>query len=203
MPTQTDCLNDALGQIGASVVTAIDDGSTNANLCKTFYPPLRDGVLRSHHWNFAMQRVELAADVAVPLFEFAYSYTLPSDLLKLVEYNGENTSSTYLPIYDWRYLARPVYKVEGRKIFTNDASVKIVYLKRAENPDEWDGLFYQAMTQLLASKLAIAIRKDPKFSMALKQMADETLALALAVDGQENPIQPFSTDNLLWGRNCL
>ena len=200
MPSQTDCLNDALGQIGAATVTAIDDGSTNANFCLTFYPPLRDSLLRSHHWNFAMKRVELALDVTAPLFEFAYAYTLPSDLLKLVEYVGSNSTSIYVTNQDWRYQYKPFYKVEGRKLYSNDGRALIRYLRRVENPDEWDAMFYQGMTQSLASKLVLAIRKDAKQATSLYELAQATLMMAMAVDGQEDPIQPFVTDNLLWGR---
>ena len=96
MPSETDFLNDALGQIGAARITAIDDGSVNANHCSTFYGPLRRSVLRSHHWNFAETRVELAQDVAPPAFEFAFAYTLPADLLKIKEYFGTNPDTTAL-----------------------------------------------------------------------------------------------------------
>ena len=84
MPAEVDCLNDALSQLGAATITDIADGSTNANHCLRLYPALRDGLLRSAHWNFAMTRVELAQDVTPPLFEFSYAYTLPADCLKLV-----------------------------------------------------------------------------------------------------------------------
>ena len=77
----------------------------------------------------------------------------------------------------------------------------IRYLRRVENPDEWDGLFYQGLAQWLASKLSLAIRKEPKQAMGLQELAQNTMAMAMAVDGQENPIQPFVTDNLIWGRD--
>ena len=199
MPSETDCLNDALGQIGAARITAIDDGSSNANFCQTFYPALRDGLIRSAHWNFAMTRVELAQDVTAPLFEFAYSYGLPSDLLKVVEYNGANTDTTQLFIFGRQVVSR--YRVEGRHLLTNDGTVKLVYLRRVTNPDEWDALFYQVVTTWLASKLAFAITKDERKSSALlTQAINVLLPTALAVDGQENSVEPFRTDELLWGR---
>ncbi len=53
MPSETNLLNDALSQIGASLITGIDEGSINANHCQLFYPSLRDDLLRSAHWRFA------------------------------------------------------------------------------------------------------------------------------------------------------
>src|SRR3990167_5668634 len=176
MPSQTDLLNDALGQIGAARITAIDDGSINANHCQTFYPALRRGLLRSHHWNFAEARVQLAQDAVGPVFEYTFSYTLPADL--------------------WR-----MFKVEGRKLLSNDGEVKIVYVQDVTDPNLWDAIFYQTIAAWLASKLASAISKDAKLSQALLIEATRVLLpLALAVDGQESLVTPFIVDDLMWGR---
>ena len=201
MPSETDCLNDALGQIGAARITAIDDQSINANHCAVFYPSLRDGLLRSHHWNFAMQRVALAADVTAPVSEFAYAYTLPGDCLKVVDYAGGTPSSSV--VWSSEYAGMrfvPRYKIEGRKLLTNDGVVYIRYLKQVTNVGEWDGMFYQAVTSLLASKLATAISHDHKMALALQKVGDHLLGLAMAVDGQEGSTEPFVVDDLLWGR---
>ena len=200
MPSETDLLNDALGQIGAARVTAIDDGSTNANHCLTFYPPLRDGLLRGHHWNFIVTRVQLALDVLAPVSGYAYSYALPSDCLKVIDYGGTLPVSAGVVTLDQRYGVVEHYKIEGRKLLSNDGQAFITYLRRETNPDVWDAMFYQAMTAFLASKLASAITKDSKKSMALWQQGETMLSQAMAVDGQENSIEPYIVDDLLWGR---
>jgi len=197
MPSQTDLLNDALGQIGAARITAIDDGSINANHCQTFYPALRRGLLRSHHWNFAEARVQLAQDAVGPVFEYTFSYTLPADLLKMKEYNGINLDTSTVELtYLWR-----MFKVEGRKLLSNDGEVKIVYVQDVTDPNLWDAIFYQTIAAWLASKLASAISKDAKLSQALLIEATRVLLpLALAVDGQESLVTPFIVDDLMWGR---
>ena len=48
MPSVTDLLNDSLGQIGEQPITAIDDGTNNANYCGRFYPSLLDSALQAH-----------------------------------------------------------------------------------------------------------------------------------------------------------
>ncbi len=198
MPSETDCLNDALSQIGAARVTAIDDGSKNANFCQQFYPNLRDSLLRSHHWNFAMKRVELARDAAAPAFEFAFSYTLPADCLKVTEYNGASTDTSTLSLFEAQIIFH--YRVEGRKLLTNDGQVKIVYISRVTDPNIWDAMFYQALAAMLASKLASAITKDEKKTLAKMQEGTHLLSLAMAVDGQEGSIEAYRTDDLKWGR---
>lgn len=199
MAAETDFLNDALGQIGATRISGIDDGTENANHCLTFWPPLRKALLRSHHWNFAEARASLALNVTAPAFEFAFSYALPTDLLKLKSYN-----SYAVNVYNfddpgpWMFTQ---FKVEGRNLYTNDGSVLIVYVKDVPDPNQWDALFYQAASTWLASKLALAIPKDAKMSANLLTMATGMLLpLALAADGQEGPIQPLQSNDLIWGR---
>lgn len=201
MASETDLLNDALSMIGASPIAAIDDGSVAANHCQRLYPALRDGLIRAHHWNWAMARVQLAQDATAPPFEFAYQYALPADLLKIVEYNGATPNSSTSIYAD--YTQKPVsrYVIEGRKLLTNDGEVKIVYLRRITNPDEWDALFYQVVAAWLASKLASAITKDERKAKAkLEEAMGLLLPMAMAVDGQEGTVYPNVSDALTWGR---
>jgi hypothetical protein len=202
MPSQTDCLNDALGQIGSARITSIDDGSTNANHCLTFYPALRDSMLRGHFWNFALVWQQLAQDVPAPTIGYAYSYELPPNMLRLKDYAGALPTSTTFTSLLWAPGVRFVqnYKIEGSKLRTNDGQAFIQFIERKENPDEWDAMFYQAVATMLASKLAMAIRKDPKLSMALLQQAESFLSMAMSVDGQEDSPSPLIVDDLTWGR---
>lgn len=202
MADETDLLNDALGQFGATTITSISDGSINANHCLRFYPSLRRALLRAHHWNFALKWVQLAQDVTPPTAGFAYAYTLPADCLKVVNYGGTapTTSAIALVYPDSGIRVITRYKIEGRKLVSNDGTVYIQYLRDVTNPDEWDGLFYQLVATWLASKLCMAIAKDAKLSFALFQQAQAMLMTATAVDGQEGSIEPYVVDDLLWGR---
>jgi len=194
MSGETDFLNDALGQIGADPIDNIDDGTVNANHCKRFWPPLRRAILRTHFWNFAEDRALLALSATVPAFEFANSFTLPENFLRVKEYNGANLIT--MPSTMWEYVPK-MFKVEGRSILTNDGNVFMVFVKDVPDMTLWDALAYQAAASWLASKLANAIPKDEKKAAALLGMATQVLMpLALAVDGQENPVQPFIVDDL-------
>ncbi len=201
MSSESDFLNSALGTIGADRINLIDDGSKNANYCLTFWPSLRRALLRSHHWNFAERRVELAQDATPPLFEFAFSYQLPADLLKLKEFNGAALSTVATSAVDpSTFWIADVFKVEGRKLYTNDGQVKIVYVADVTDPNQWDALFYQAASTLLAADLAGAIVKDSKLQLQLKGEGAQELSLAMAVDGQEQTDRGFVVDDLIWGR---
>lgn len=201
MANETEFLNDALGQIGASIITGIDDGSTNANYCKRFWPTLRDHMIRSAHWKFAKKRQALAQDAATPAFEFAFQYTLPSDpwCLKVIGYNGSSFDTSHLTLYDLAPI-HPRFKIEGRKLLTNDGVANIEFLARITNPDEWDAMFYQCACAWLASKLALAIPKDRKTAAMLFEQSQHLWSLATAVDGQQGSVEPFRSNDLLWGR---
>ncbi len=195
-------LNDALGQIGASRITAIGDGSTNANHCQVFYPPLRDAFLRMHFWNFALERVELAVDTTAPLFAFTFRFALPGDFLRMKEYAGLNPSTSPHPYtYDPNIRVVPLWKIEGSKLLSNDGRAVIQYIKRVTNPSLWDAMFYQVVATALAAKLARAIPKDAKKAKEMSVEVDTVLLpLALASDGQEGSVEAYISDDLTWGR---
>lgn len=205
MATETDLLNDALGMAGGCTrITSIDDGSTNANHCLTFWPPLRDGLLRMHFWNFALTWVELGLAVGQPALGFAYAYTKPGDWLRTKDYAGVNPASfAGVPVMVEPGFPRPapVYKMEGNYIRSNDGQAWLHYIRRVTNVGEFDALFYQVSVLWMASKLAAAIRKDIKASTGLLEQVNAImLPLALAVDGQEGSVEAHIVDNLLRGR---
>lgn len=197
----TDVCNDALGQIGAERIADIDDGTPNAAWCKVFYDRLRMSLLRMHYWNFAEARAELAMNLAPPAFEFANSFALPPELLRIKEYNGHFIPNAAVdPVYWNRYLG--FYKIEGRNLLTNDGQVKIVFVQDVQDPTIWDALFGQVLTTALASRLATSIAKDHKMGAELFSRAyGVLLPSALAVDGQEMVTTPYVSDDLVWGRN--
>lgn len=202
MPSETDFLNDSLSQIGSGHITSIDDGSVSANYCRTFWPALRRSLIRSHHWNFAEARATLALESTAPAFEYAYSYALPTLLLKIKVYNGTSlTTTSFTALGEFGWWSTPWYKIEGRKLLSNDATVQIVYVQDVLDPNLWDALFYQGAAAHLAAKLASAIAKDTRLAQSKLQEATALwMPMAVAVDGQENPEPPYQVNDLLWGR---
>ncbi len=203
MSSETDCCNDALSQIGAQHIANISDGTTNANLCLIFYPALRKALLRSHHWNFSITRVQLAQSTSVPVSGFAYAYTLPPDHLKVIDYAGSLPVIIGIPygMISNGVRITPVYRIERNLLLSNDGQAFIVYLRDVTNLDEWDGLAYQVLVTQLAAKLAAAIPKDMRKSSELWNLAmNVLLPAALAVDGQEGSIESYQVDDITWGR---
>jgi len=183
MADETDLLNDALIQAGAATISGISEGTVNANHCKRLYPALRDAEIASHKWNFSLKRVSIAADVATPAFEYTYQHSLPADYLRVWEFNGLDSTD--------------VYVVENHKILSSAAPpALVVYGAQITNAGLFAPLFYQALTQLLGSKLSLAIPHDEKRAMTLWNLGRATMDDALAADGQEGSIQTYSSTAL-------
>ena len=133
MASVVDICNGALNQLGASTILTLTEDSKNARLRNARYTQVRDSLFRSHLWNCLTKRVELAKDTEVPSWGFSYQFTLPADCLRVV---------TILN-YDYDY------KVEGRKILANHGTLKIQYIARIEDPNEYDELLRETISAAL------------------------------------------------------
>ena len=88
--SETAIANSALAKIGAKSILSLDDDSREARLMKQQFAPLRDMLLRSHPWNFAIKRLELAASSTAPIFGFDNRFVLPVDYLRVLEIDSED-----------------------------------------------------------------------------------------------------------------
>lgn len=172
-PSETSVANAALVCLGEKRITSLDANTKTARVLKERFTEVRDEALRAHPWTFAKQRVSLAADSQAPAWGFARQFTLPSDCLRLLEVDADESR------YPWR--------VEGRKIVTSIADpLEILYLRRITNPREMDSLFRQYWAVRLAFDVCEAITGD---SDKLLQVFDKMKAveiLARAANGQED-----------------
>ena len=172
MASVVDICNGALNQLGATTILSLTEDSKNARLCNARYTQVRDALFRSHPWNCLQKRVELAADTDTPAWGFSSQYTLPSDcmrLLRILDYDSN-------------------HKVEGRKILSNASSMKILYVARITDPNEYDSYLQEALAALLAADLAYAITNNATLAKNYAATADERLREARFVDATENSL---------------
>jgi hypothetical protein len=169
MASVVDICNGALNQLGASTILSLTEDSKNARLCNARYTQVRDSVFRSHPWNCLQKRVQLAADTDTPAWGFTKQYTLPADCLRL------------LTILDYD----SDYKVEGRKILTDNSSVKILYIGRIEDPNEYDELLRETLSAALAADIAYAITSSNPLTANMYNLFRDKLKEARFVDSTE------------------
>jgi hypothetical protein len=173
----TDLCNKSLARLGVSLITSVDDQTPTGGLCSLQYPCVRDSLLRSHNWNCATIRAQLSQDKNVPIMEWAYSYTLPVDCLKVQ-----------------RIFPRVPYAVESGHLLTNltpvtpsltgsgtanPLPVNIVYTQQVINPNQLDSLLSDAFV----AGLAVVLCPKLKTAVAIKDLIGEAnIAYQIALD---------------------
>ena len=169
MASTVDICNGALNQLGATTILSLTEDSKNARLCNSRYTQVRDGLFRTHPWNCLQKRVELATDTTAPAWGFSYAYTLPADclrLLKILDYDSN-------------------YKVEGRKILSNTSSMKILYIGRITDPNEYDELLRETLSASLAADIAFAVTSNNTTATNMYNLFQDKLKDARFVDSTE------------------
>ena len=169
MASTVDICNGALNQLGATTILSLTEDSKNARLCNSRYTQVRDGLFRTHPWNCLQKRVELAADTTAPAWGFSYAYTLPADclrLLKILDYDSN-------------------YKVEGRKILSNTSTMKILYVARITDPNEYDELLRETLSASLAADIAFAVTSNNTTATNMYNLFQDKLKDARFVDSTE------------------
>ena len=169
MASVVDICNGALNQLGATTILSLTEDSKNARLCNSRYTQVRDSVFRSHPWNCLQKRIELAVDTTAPAWGFSYAYTLPSDCLRLLRILDYDSN----------------YKVEGRKILSNASSMKILYIARITDPNEYDELLRETLSAALGADIAFGVTSNNQTAQNMYQLFQDKLRDARFVDSTE------------------
>lgn len=190
MASETQIANRALQRLGAGRISSLDDGSTAATECSVAYEPLRDFMLRAHPWSFAIARKALAADSAAPVGDSsdtpAYQYTWPTDALRILLPKSADL--------DW--------KIEGRKILTDDAGpLYIRYIAKITDPNSMDATFREALSCWMAHEMCEKITQ----SNAKKASLRDDLTLIIAEARRTNAIEkpPVESADGSWDTDRL
>ena len=169
MASVVDICNGALNQLGATTILSLTEDSKNARLCNSRYTQVRDALFRTHPWNCLQKRIQIAADSTAPAWGFTYAYTLPADclrLLKILDYDSN-------------------YKVEGRKILSNTSSMKILYVARVTDPNEYDELLRETLSASLGADIAFGVTSNNQTASNMYNLFKEKLKDARFVDSTE------------------
>ena len=185
MASVVDICNSALNLLGASTISALTDDNKNARLCNQRYEPVRNRVFRGHNWNCLIKRVQLAQDSTGPVIEYTYGYTLPSDCLRVLKVHNGTTDSIESALD---------YKVEGRKIVTDEGTIYLVYVALDTDPTNYDIYLYEAVSHQLAADLAYAITNNSTLANQYMSRADERLREARFIDATENALDTIEAN---------
>ena len=169
MASTVDICNGALNQLGATTILSLTDDSKNDRLCNSRYTQVRDAVFRSHPWNCLQERLELAQSTTTPAWGYSFKYDLPGDclrLLRILDYDSD-------------------HKVEGRSILSNNSSMKILYISRVTDPNQYDENLRETLSAALAADIAYAITSNNTTQQNMLAIYQEKLRDARFVDSTE------------------
>lgn len=185
--------NRVLTRLGhARLITSLSDDEREARILDTNYEYLRDAFNASHPWNWAIKRATLAIDAGeVPNHEFTNAFTLPNDFMDLVRDANEAED-----IYG-------EFRIEGDHILTDESTLKIEYLARKEDLNEWSMLAREAFTTYLMAKCGPGIRDNLAAASIdkLDAIYQREWLYAKSVDAQQGTPREFVTNIWLGSRN--
>jgi len=182
MPSVVDICNEAMDLLGAATITSLTENSKEARLCNRRFDTVRDAVLRSHPWNTAVTRASIARDSVAPAFGFSYQYTMPTDpyCLRVLSFWNSNVDNE-IAAYD----SQVMYKIEGRKILSNEGTCKITYIGRVTDTEQFDPMLSNTIAHRLAAETAYAITGSTSVSQQMQQLYEFRLREARSMDGME------------------
>ena len=153
MASDVGIANMALHKLGANRIVAFTDTTKEGILANDTFYEIRDALLRSHPWNFAIELASLAADATAPAWGFDNRFAVPegaNPCLRVLQVEGEDESSGR-------------WEVHGRFIHTSlTAPINIMYIKRITDANSMDALFREALSARLAMEWALPLTHDPQ-----------------------------------------
>ena len=191
MPSVVDICNEAMDLLGAATITALTENSKEARLCNRRFVTVRDSVLRTHTWNVAVTRATLAQDTDPPSFGFTYQYSLPTDpyCLRVLSFWNSNVNND-VAAYD----SNVMFKIEGRKVLSNEGTCSIVYVGRVTDTEQYDALLSSVIAHRLASETAYAITGSNALAQSMYGLYQARLSEARSMDSLEGYPEQLQAD---------
>lgn len=177
------------GNLSISSITAPTNKEERS--CAVFYPILRDQLVYSYPWNFAMSRADISSQVATaPAFGPTYSYTLPTDCLRVWEFYGSDA--------EWL--------VESGQFLTDESEeIYIRYIRKVTETAYFNPAFCNILATILGAELAAKLADDTKKRALLLEEANKVLIPAAyhlnAIEGnrpKHKDEQPLDSGNFSW-----
>lgn len=198
MASSVEIANRALTKLGARRILSLEDDQKEARELNSMFDIVRDKALRSNNWNFAMTRASLPALAETPAWGFTYAYQLPADCLRVVQVNDIYWVAN---LTDYRTQLDVPYQIEGRKILSNFAApLKVRYVSRVEDTQQWDSCFAETFASLLAYETCEAITQSNTKKQEMFADYRANIREAKLIDAIENPPEPLADSSWLLSR---
>lgn len=177
MSSKVSICNMALAQLGTSStgrIVSLSDNTVAANTCSLLIDEVIDRAIMQGSWTSAIRRANLALLVSTPEYGYTYQFQLPTNpfCLRVIGVDEATPNSTD-------------YRIEGDKLLANYNTMKIRYLCRLTDTEDFDPMLTEAVETLLAAYLAIPLTGDKKLAEALFDRYTKLVVRNLALNGQQ------------------
>lgn len=189
MTDKTKIGNRALLKLGQPRVSNFETDTTTAGITiNGMWDNVRDALLQSYPWNFAIKRAILAPDGDDPEFGWGYQYTQSSDSLAILEV----TDADAFPVD---------YTIEAGKILTNEGTALYVrYMSRITEVGMFSALFAEAFASRLAYEGCERITQNATKKELLLKEFDYLIQQAYTADAIETPPSELPEDTWIDAR---
>lgn len=181
MASDVSICSAALLLLGDEPITSLTEDTRRAEICNGVYSLAKDSILRLHPWNCLTVRVALSPLSAAPVSGWAYQFSKPSNLLRVLKVADSEDNQL-----DYRF--------EANRILANTDTIYLHYVER-KTESNWDSNLVDVMIKRMELDLAYPITKSTSLRDALRQefyaQGVGVLAQAKSVDGQENPPEDY------------
>lgn len=201
--TNVEICSLALRLLGSKPFNSFQDTSPQAGLMNALYPLVRDSLLKSFRWKFAIKRVLLSQlsftveqflQLRIDLPTGRFVYALPNDYLSIIETDQDPSP------YKIESLVVNTTTNEQRLVLLSDVNqLRIRYISRITDPMLFDPTFAFALVANLAMEVALPETGDLKKHDMAKAMYGLKIAearyLGSIEDSQDTLIATsFTTD---------
>lgn len=185
MVSIVDIANLALTSLGADRIISLTENSEGARKINAIYEILRDEVLRSAPWKFAIRWATLAQLNETILSGYTYVFQLPVDCLRVLRLRDRDVD----------------FRIENNKLYCNESSVTIRYITRVEDTSQYDSAFVSAFATRLAAELAYPITSSLSVRDGKWEEYKLKIEQAEAIDSQEDKADYKDTSSWKSERN--
>ena len=192
MTSEVKICNRAAVLLGAERIISISppNDAEFAYICAEIYDEVRDDILRSHPWNFAIKRASLTQDVETPAWGYGYQYSIPADCLRVLEMDNVVTGHAGFP-----------WEIESGKLLTDaNTPLYIRYIWRNTDPNTYDPTAVTLIAARLAIEAVERITQSNTKSEKAERLYKATLNSAKMLDALEGSQQVFEEDDWLTSR---
>lgn len=159
-----DICNMALANIGSPPIQALIGPQPSQKACKLRYEEARLEALTGNLWNFASMYRKGTRLSIEPKSPYSYVFMYPPDALRVFEIQHPPGS----PPPPFEVTDRP--DAPGKIIHCNIETPTFVYTRDKSDPASFDVEFVQALSWLLASKIAMPVTKNLKLQQEAYKM---------------------------------